>query len=66
MTIAGDSCKLKLIDGRIVCPLCSRRTDQIVLSGTSADQLVVFCKRCKCELTVKIEDGICQCLRLCL
>ena len=63
LTIPSDSCILDLQDGRIVCPVCRRRTDQVVLSETSADQLVVFCKWCKHELVVKIEDGLCQCLR---
>jgi len=58
-------CILELSGGRIVCPACRRKTDQAVLAETSAEMLVVFCKRCKREMTVKIENGNCQCLRLC-
>jgi len=66
LTNAAGQCILELSGGRIVCPACRRKTDQVVLAETSAEMLIVFCKRCKREMTVKIENGNCQCLRLCL
>jgi len=44
-------------EGRIVCPFCRRKTDQVVLEETSAENLIVYCKWCKRELHVKIENG---------
>ena len=63
MTDISEPCILELLDERIVCPVCQRKTDQVVKSETTAEMLIVFCKWCKHELTVTIENGRCQCLR---
>jgi hypothetical protein len=53
---------LEVRDGRIVCPVCGRLTDQPVLPETRADNLPLFCKRCKRRFVVRIENGSCLCL----
>ena len=53
---------LELSGGRIVCPACGKKTDQAVLADTAADRLPVYCKRCKREILVRIENRTCQCL----
>jgi len=56
-------CILGIKDGRVICPVCGRKTDQAVTPTTTAEDLVIFCKWCKHELTVKIEKGKIQCQR---
>ena len=50
-------CSLDVSEGRIVCPVCQRKTDQVVTGDTRAENLVVYCKWCKRELTVTIENS---------
>lgn len=57
MTDENKRSILEIRDGRIVCPVCGKKTDQAVLSETSAESLVVFCKQCKSRMLVKIENG---------
>jgi hypothetical protein len=52
---------LEVREGRILCPVCGNKTDQVVLPSTIAVDLPVFCKRCKQQTLVTIEHGKCQC-----
>ena len=45
---------LKLKGGRIVCPVCRRKTDFKVLPETSASNLVIYCRQCGRENVVSI------------
>ena len=61
LTHLGALGKLEVREGRIVCPICGSRTDQVILPDTRAAKLPVWCRRCKRQLLVTISDGECQC-----
>lgn len=61
LTQLGVLGKLEVRGGRIVCPICGSRTDQVILPDTRAAKLPVWCRRCKRQLLVTIADGECQC-----
>ncbi len=61
LTQLGALGKLEVREGRIVCPICDTRTDQVILPDTQAVQLPVWCRKCKLRLLVTISDGECQC-----
>lgn len=61
LTHLGALGKLEVREGRIVCPICGTRTDQVILPDTQAVQLPVWCRKCKLRLLVTISDGECQC-----
>ena len=51
--------KLQVKDGRIVCPVCKQKTNQVVLPETKADYLQVWCPNCKAKHIVNINFGQC-------
>ena len=57
MTNQTESRILAVRDGRVVCPVCGRKTDQVVLDDTFADNLAIFCKWCKNTGLVVIGNG---------
>ena len=59
MTRTGEAVKLDVKGGRIVCPRCRRATNQVVRPDTYAERLQVFCRGCKAELIVNIDNGQC-------
>lgn len=51
---------LTVKDGFLVCPHCRRNRRLIqVRPDTRAERLVVFCRDCKHEIVVNIEQGQC-------
>lgn len=47
-------------DGYLVCPTCKRNKRLLKISPqTEASDLVVFCRDCKTEHVVNIEQGQC-------
>jgi len=50
----GDDVVNCVRDGRVVCPICTNKTGYAVLPETSANNLKIFCKKCKCESIVTI------------
>lgn len=60
MQIKPEHGTLRLKDGKIVCPCCKRKTDQAVSPGTRAENLELWCRRCKTSFVVNIEQGACS------
>lgn len=54
------SATLVVKNHKIVCPFCRRLTQQVVRSDTEARNLQVFCRGCKAEFVVNIENGQCS------
>lgn len=52
--------KLCLKDGKVVCPICKRKTDQTVEPDTRAENLRLWCRRCKSSFVVNIDLGACS------
>lgn len=50
---------LPVEQGYLRCPSCGARNIQRVLPETRADNLQVYCRRCKRELIVNIRQGQC-------
>ena len=44
-------------DGFLLCPKCGRRTDQKIMPTTVAEDLPVFCKKCKQTSIVNITSA---------
>lgn len=42
-----DSVTLRVENGRAVCPVCGRETQQTILNSTVLVDFQLFCKRCK-------------------
>ena len=61
LTQLGALGKLEVRGGRIVCPICGSRTDQVILPDTRAAKLPVWCRGGKRQLLGRIADGGCQC-----
>lgn len=51
---------LTVKDGRVVCPNCKRKTDQAIRLDTKAENLELWCRRCKTSFIVNIELGACS------
>lgn len=50
--------ELRVEDGWVVCPVCSRNRRLLrVDAGTKAKSLPVYCRYCKHEIAVDVEDG---------
>lgn len=62
MTNVEKGFRLEVQDSRVICPGCGHKTDQVVLTDTEAENLPVFCRRCKRRIRVKIKHGECLCL----
>lgn len=52
--------KLRVRNGRYVCPFCKRTTYQKASSETSAKNLILWCRFCKEEFQVNIDSGQCS------
>ena len=47
-------------DGYAVCPNCRRNNRLIqVKPGISAERVIIFCRGCKKEITLRIHEGQC-------
>lgn len=58
MKVVAKSGKILTVkSGRIVCPVCRKRTDFSVLDDTSGSSIPVFCRQCKTETIVNIDNG---------
>ncbi|MCR1907066.1 cysteine-rich KTR domain-containing protein [Intestinimonas butyriciproducens] len=51
--------KLIIKDGWLMCPSCRRRKVLQVRPDTSAKNLIVYCRDCRTETMVDIEQGQC-------
>lgn len=51
--------KLIVKDGYLVCPACRRRKILQIRPDTSAKNLIVYCRDCRRESVVNIEQGQC-------
>ena len=51
--------KLIVKDGWLMCPSCRRRKVLQVRPETSAKNLIVYCRDCRSETMVEIEQGQC-------
>ena len=49
--------KLTVKDGWLMCPSCRRRKVLQVRPETSAKNLIVYCRHCRTETMVDIEQG---------
>ena len=54
--------KLKIKNGFLICPNCNQRTNQKILPETAAQELPVWCNRCKHEITVNISKACAELL----
>lgn len=52
--------KLVVKDGKVVCPVCKRKTDQTVRLDTKAENFPLWCRRCKNSFVVNIDLGACS------
>ncbi len=48
---------IRIKDGRIVCPICKRKTNSAVLPNSYGRNIPVFCPHCKQTHIVDINDG---------
>ncbi|MBE5054771.1 hypothetical protein INF37_01965 [Pseudoflavonifractor sp. DSM 107456] len=51
--------KLIIKDGYVICPVCKRRTSQMIRPDTQARRLQLWCRHCKATTIVNIESGQC-------
>lgn len=51
--------KLIVKDGWLICPFCRRRKILQVRPETTAKNLIVYCRDCRTETMVDIEQGQC-------
>ncbi len=52
LTAPPEVYKLRVKNGRAICPICQRQTQVRVLPGTSLENFPLFCKRCNQESIV--------------
>ena len=52
--------KILTEDGRIICPFCGRPTQHRVRPDTAAKNLPVWCKHCRKESIVNIDESLSQ------
>ena len=50
---------LRIKDGRIVCPVCKKRTHQAVTNQTTATNLPLWCEHCRQVHSIDIDVGQC-------
>ena len=51
--------KLRIKNGRYVCPYCGTTMNQQARLETKAENLVLWCWKCKAEIKVNIDSGQC-------
>ncbi|WP_423788654.1 cysteine-rich KTR domain-containing protein [Lawsonibacter faecis] len=56
-----NSSRIVTEDGRVICPRCGRPTQQRVRPDTTARNWPVWCKHCKQESIVNIDESLSQC-----
>ena len=49
--------ELKVKKGFLVCPVCRQRTPQRIDKNTKADNLPLWCPRCKNETIIRISGA---------
>jgi len=59
----GDMLNVK--NGRYVCPVCMSRLDQPVSVLTQAENLPLWCRKCKSKIVVNIDSGRCSVVSRC-
>ena len=52
--------KLAIVKGRYVCPICKSKTHQEASPETSAQNLLIWCPKCKNTFCVNIDRGQCS------
>lgn len=51
---------LPVQDGFLICPRCKRNRKLLqIRPETSAKELTVFCRMCKNEITIDVDEGEC-------
>ena len=51
---------LTVKDGYLVCPICRQNKRMMKINpDTSAHRAVAYCRRCKAEIIVDIDEGQC-------
>lgn len=55
LTARQESVILIVRNGRAICPVCGRETQQRVLPGTQLRDLPLYCKRCRSESIVSLS-----------
>lgn len=51
--------RIRVRDGRMICPRCRVKMMYRVEGDTVAKNLPIFCRQCKLELIVNIDKGQC-------
>ncbi len=59
MQTKWNSGKLRMKGGWLLCPVCGRQKVLQVRPDTSARHLIVYCRMCRMETVVDIEQGQC-------
>lgn len=62
---SSKSGMLAVKGGRYVCPNCKHPTYQQACPTTQAKDLILWCRHCKAEFIVNIEDGQCSIVSRC-
>lgn len=65
MQVGFNSSKLIIKDRCIVCPACRQKTNQVVRPDTEAQNLQLWCRKCKAIHIVNIEHGQCYVISRC-
>ena len=52
---SGSDARMKQNYKWLVCPNCNNQKIMKVRDDTTAENLIVFCKRCKCENLIDIK-----------
>lgn len=60
---SGD--KLAVKNGRYVCPVCGSTTQQTADLDTQAENLRLWCRKCKTKFITNIVDGQCSVVSRC-
>ena len=56
LTAAADVYKLRLKNGRAVCPICGRETQTRIMSDTILDRFPLYCKNCRRTTLVQYRE----------
>lgn len=57
--------KLRIKDGRIVCPACNKRTHQAVPPDMRAENMPLWCEHCRKVYIVDVNVGQCRLVGQC-
>lgn len=51
--------KLTVRDGYLICPVCKAKKIQRILPSSEGRSIPVYCRRCKMQMLIDIDQGQC-------